>query len=136
MWLLLAAFVVGEVVYLVVILLSYSLSENQQEVDETKLPNSILLICASVFTVSLVVFMVSASVCMHCQLLTSALPQALLASRLDGSIGGPYSAILVSLHVALLCLLASTFTRYPSNPCECDSVCVSVRVCVGELWSH
>lgn len=58
------------------------------------------------------------------------LPQALLASRLDGNIAGPYSAVLVPLHVALLSLLASTVTRYPANPCECD-------ICEGVVWeSH
>ena len=46
--------------------------------------------------------------------------QALLVSRLDGNISGPYSAILVPLHIAMISLLISTLTRHPANPCEQD----------------
>lgn len=57
-WLLLGAFVVGEVLYLVIVLLSYTLAENQQAMEERKLPDFILLFCSAIFSISLIVFMV------------------------------------------------------------------------------
>ena len=142
-WLLLIAFAIGEVIYVILVIVSYVLSDNQQHINDQRLPNLVLLVCASVFTVSLIMFMVCQRVHAHMHCL-SVLPhththarthacththtrmhththtQALLVSRLDGNISGPYSAILVPLHIAMISLLISTLTRHPANPCEQD----------------
>ena len=102
---------------MIIVILSNVLSDNQQQTNDRRLPYSMLLVCAAVFTISLIIFMVRQCSPSFLSNLMVCL-QALLVSRLDGAIGGPYSAILIPLHISVFSLLVSTFTRNPANPCK------------------
>ena len=52
------AFIIGEFIFMIIVILSNVLSDNQQQINDRRLPYSMLLVCAAVFTTSLIIFMV------------------------------------------------------------------------------
>ena len=57
-WLVFIAFIIGEFIFMIIVILSNVLSDNQQQINDRRLPYSMLLVCAAVFTTSLIIFMV------------------------------------------------------------------------------
>lgn len=97
LWLLYCAFISGLIVLAVITLLAYILGENQQEMEDRKLPDILFFVCSAFFSIFIIIFM------------------SLLVSRLDDNISTPYSVIMVPLYIALFSLLSSTLSRRPAN---------------------
>ena len=60
-WILLSVFAIGVGVFACMLLVLYKIEENQQELEQRKLANVLLIVCASVIAVCLIVFLVSPS---------------------------------------------------------------------------
>ena len=58
LWLLYCAFISGLIVLGVITLLAYILGENQQEMEDRKLPDILFFVCSAFFSISIIIFMV------------------------------------------------------------------------------
>ncbi|XP_019852342.1 PREDICTED: transmembrane protein 185B-like [Amphimedon queenslandica] len=96
-WLLFLAYLAGMIVMGVSTGLVYLLGENQQDLEQRKLPDILYFVFSSLLLLCLIIFM------------------SLLSSRLDNNITGPYSAILIPLYLSLFCLIGLSTCRKPTN---------------------
>ena len=117
-WLFYLSFVVALVIIGIATILFYVIGENQQSNEDRKLPDAIFFIFSTFFSIFIIIFMVSIILSSLLLLLLLLSLQCLLVVRINNNVTIHYSVVFIPLHLSILMLIGTTFSRKPANVCK------------------